>query len=69
MAISLLSLFVMEGCRYNGMQWRLPEASQWMDRVKQRGDEERRGLSRERKRKNNTTMCPFAVFLYLGTFH
>lgn len=33
----------MEGCRYNGMQRRLPEASQWMDRVKQQGDEERRG--------------------------
>lgn len=33
--------FAMEGCRYNGMQRRLPAASQWMDRVKQQGDEER----------------------------
>lgn len=48
----------------------MPEASQWMDRVKQQGDEERRrGEERKRKRKNDRTMCPFAVFLHLGAFH
>lgn len=30
--LSVLSLFAMEGCRYKGMQCRLPEVSQWMDR-------------------------------------
>lgn len=45
----LLFLFGMEGCRYNGMQRRLPEASQWMDRVKQQGDKEKRREEDEEK--------------------
>lgn len=34
--LSVLSLFAMEGCRYKGMQCRLPEVSQWMDRAEKR---------------------------------